>query len=370
MPRDWSEDLQEIHQAYRRRDTLVLYLSDDSTLYLSRGNVTRGLIAYNNAISSVDDLRTSIESSIDRITINCQNVDSLLGFQLASNLRLLDYAVAEYGRIYQSLRNPSLLEDIPQMFRAVLANAEVNETRMSFEVIVDYESLGSIIASRSLSPLSAWRGLNGIEVTAAGTVTNPKTRLDFIANGKEYEFGGWEFFEEPASNLPGTGGNPGGGGSGTCFTRDTKIWTPSGEIAFTELKDRFDKGVRSIVSFNPQTGEIENDEIEEIFVHQVNGFYTLDFQHGKVNVTPEHPFFVDFDSFKIADKFTRLDTTKIMAIGLYPIGSLRWIDSKLLSIKWNSDIPTTVYNCRVKKNQTYFANKCGVHNSKQIIDIN
>jgi hypothetical protein len=359
VPREWSTDLEEIHQAYRRRDTLDLYLNDDSELHLSRGSVTRSLVSYENVIRSVSDLRGTIDAGVDRVTINCQNVDSLLGFNLASNLRLLDYAIADYGRIYQSERNLSLKEDIPEFFRGVLANAECDEQNISFEFIDTLESLGSIVASRSLSPLSAWRSLNGIEVTAAATVTNPKTRADFIANGKEWEFGGWEFFEEPVSNLPGTGGNDGGTGTGTCFPGHTKIWTPRGEFSFSEIDDRFQNGINSIYSFNPHTGEVEIDEIEEIFIHQSSGYFTLEFEHREVDVTREHPFLIDWGLFRPADGFNRLDTTKI-----FLTESKTWVNSRLLKIKWNSDLKETVFNCRVKKNGTYFANGCAVHNSK------
>ena len=109
MPRPLNSNLAQILPAYKRRDTLDIYLNNGQTLRLSRGNVIRGsVLVYQNWIRSVDELRFSTESSIDRITITCQNVDSTLGFNLASNLRLLDYALADYGKIYESLRIPEI----------------------------------------------------------------------------------------------------------------------------------------------------------------------------------------------------------------------------------------------------------------------
>lgn len=360
MPRDWSTDLQNIHKAYRRRDTLVLYLSDDSALYLSRGNVTRGLISYNNAISSVSDVRQSMESSVDRVTVNCQNVDSLLGFQLASNLRLLDYAVGEYGRIYQSERNLLLKEDIPKTICGVLANAEVNEERIAFELIADYESLGSILASRSLSPRCWWTYKNGIECTSTSSASDcSKTRSACIKRGKEHEFGGSEFFEEPASNLPGSGGNEGGIGIGNeCFTGKMSVMIPEGEISFIELNERFLSGKKSIISVNPHDGELVEDEIEEMWISERTGFFTFRFDHTELEVTNEHPFLVDWGLFKPADGFNRLDTTKAF------VG--KWIDSRLNQIKWNSDITQKFYCCKVKKNHTLLVNKCAVHNRSEL----
>jgi hypothetical protein len=370
MPRTESANLTEIFKAYRRRDTLNLYLNNNTVLNLSRGAVTRGATVYNNSIASVEELRYSIDTPVDRVTINCQNVNSLLGFNLASNLRLLDYAIADYGRQYQSLRNPSLVEDYPQYFRGVLANAEADETRIGFELIVDYESLGAILASRGLSPRCWWLYKNGIECTSSSAEPDcPKTRdacgKRHNSTIKDAEHGGWEYFEEPTQTLPGDGENDGGGiGGGTCFTGDTLILTPGGEIPFAELLPRFQLGLKSIYSFNPHTGEVESDEIEEIFVHQATGHFTFALEHATVKVTPEHPFLIDWGLFKPADGFSRLDTTKAYINAAEHLSSAVWRDSKLLKIKWHSDVRETVYNCRVKKNATYFANRCGVHNRK------
>lgn len=361
MGRDWSANLQTIHQAYKRRDTLDIYLNDNTVRRLSRGAVTRGANTYLNYIRSVGDMESSIERSVDRINIRCQNVNSALGFDLASNLRLLDYALCDYGKIYQSSRNPALIEDIPQVFRGVMANAEVDEQNFNVELIVDYESMGAILASRGLSRCQ-WTYKNGIECTSvSGLTTCPKDRESCKLRGKEWENGGWEHFEEPVSTPPGgdDGGGDGGGGigGGSCFTADTQIWTPSGEYSFEQIKERFELGLKSIYSFNPHTGEISADEIEEVFTHRVTGFFTLEFEHAIIKVTPEHPFLIDWGLFKPADAFNRLETTKIFA------GD--WVNSKLLKIKWNSDVSETVYNCRVRHNRTYFANGAGIHNSKE-----
>lgn len=371
MPREQSQTLTEIFAAYKRRDTLDLYFNneDDEVIRLSRGAVSRVIggntIVYDNYIRSVDDLRSSIDSAIDRITLNCQNVNSLLGFNLASNLRLLDYAIADYGKVYQSLRNPALVEDIPQVFRGVLANAEASEQSISFEFIVDYESLGQILASRSLSPRSWWTHKNGIECTSVSNLGEcPRSREGCRLRGVEHEFGGWEFFEEPVSALPGSGGNDGGGiGIGEeCFTGETLVWTPDGDIPIAELRSRLQSGKNSVYSFDPFSGEIIEDRIVEVFEHQTGGFFTFEFQHAVVNVTPEHRFLVNFGLFRAADKLNRNDTVKI-------VPNKKWQKSKLVKLRWNSDVKKTVWNIHVRRNQTYFANRCGVHNRKQPTEL-
>lgn len=358
MGRDWSTDLQTIHQAYRRRDTLDIYLNDDTVKRLSRGAVQRGGTTYLNYIRSVGDLRFSLEKAIDRIEIVCQNVNSELGFDLASNLRLLDHAIANYGRIYQSARNSALIEDIPMLFRGVLADGQVDEENFRFEFIVDYESLGAIMASRGLSPRCWWQYKNGIECTStSGEPDCPKTRAACIERGKEWEFGGVEFFEEPTSTPPGTGGG-GGIGGGTCFTGETPVWTPDGEIPIREMWMRFDEGKKSVFSFNPDTGEVIEDEIENIWYHEkVSGYFTLMFDDRVLNVTPEHRLLTDFGQFTCIDDLQRTDTSKAF------VGQ-EWQDLRLEKIKWNSDVWEKVWNLEVKKNKTYFANRMAVSNSK------
>jgi hypothetical protein len=356
MPRELSSTLEQIFTAYKRRDTLDIYLNDDSVLRLSRGKVTRGGHEYQNWIRSVDDLHSSIEAAIDRITVTCQNVNSALGFDLASDMRLLDYALADYGKQYQSIRNPSLVEDIPQVFRGVLANAETDEQNFTFELIVDYESLGSIVASRALSPRCWWTYQNHVECTStSGESTCPQTRNACVKRGAEKDFGGWEAFIEPVSSPPGGGGNDDGGiGTGTCFTLDTPIWTPDGEAPIGELA-----AGRRVVSFDETTGVIDcEDEITEVLDHEAVGYYTFEFEHGEINVTPEHRLFRANNIFVLADMFRVGDTVRAF--------DNRWADSKLKKIRWNSDVKVPVRNLHVRKNRTYFANRCGVHNAKPI----
>lgn len=362
MGREQSATLTEIFKSYRRRDWMNLYLADDSVLTLSRGAVQRNAVTYDNWIASIEDLTTTIDAAVDRITVNCQNVNSLLGFNVASNLRLLDYAIAEYGKIYQSTRNPAQIVDL-DTFRGVLANAEVSETRIGFEIIVDYESLGSIVAARGLSP-RCWNSYkNGIECTSTSSLPScPKTRPACKERGKEYEFAGSEFFEEPESEVPSGGGNN-GGGIQPCFTGETLIATPNGAIRFDEMKARFDAGIKSVHSFNPETGETIVDEIEEVFEHPVSNYFTFTFEHKTINVTKEHPFLVRFsasyrEAFKAADEMRRgFDSVKVF-------DGRDWRESALLKIKQNSDVSAIVYNLRVKRNHTYFADDCAVHNSK------
>jgi hypothetical protein len=222
--------------------------------------------------------------------------------------------------------------------------------------------MGRIIASRAMSPRGQWCHQNGIECTSvSGLGACPQTRSDCRRRGREYEHGGWEFFEEPSSTPPGSGGNQGGGIGGPCFVLNTRILTPQGEIPFGEFPLGVAKERIPVVSFDKTTGEINyDDEFEEIWEYEVKGCYTLEFQHDRIDgVTPMHRFFYDLEKWRTADEFRLGQTTKALLNS-----NKGWFDSKLIRMKWNSDAIVKVRNGRVKHNGTYFANGCGVSNNK------
>jgi hypothetical protein len=210
-----------------------------------------------------------------------------------------------------------------------------------------------------LSPRCWWTYKGGTEChSTSGETTCPQTRSACTKRGVEYEFGGWEAFIEPVSSPPGGGGNDGGGiGDGTCFTLDTPVWTPDGEVPIGELE----AGGR-VVSFDEISGVIDcEDVITEVLDHESGGYYTFEFEHGAINVTPEHRLFRANNIFVLADMFRVGETVRAFT------GA--WTDSKLLRIRWNSDEKVKVRNLHVRKNRTYFANRCGVHNAKPIEPI-
>ncbi len=371
MGRDLPENLDTILPACTRRQTLDLYLADDTALRLSRGAVIRDIdgtpTTYLNQIKSLSEMRYSLEDSIDRVTVVCENITTTLGLNLASNLRLLDYATVKVGKIYQSKINPSLIVDIPDEFVGLVSNGEANETEISFEMITDIEALGSIIASRAFSPRCWWLYQDGINCTASGgPLECPKTRTACIARGVEHEMGGWEFFEDPSANVPGSGGNEGGGiepPEHPCFVLDTNIWTPRGDVPIGDLPLGKQAEGMPIVSFDPITHEVNyHDEIVEVHEREYTGIFKMTFSTSSLGVTPLHRLFLGFNKFKVADDFSINDNAKAF--------TKSWVDTPVKNIKWNSDLTVKVRNLTVKKNQTYFANRIAVHNAKPIILLN
>lgn len=355
MPRTWDADLQTIFQAYKRRDMLSIHLNDGSTLNLSRGKVT----GYSNWISSISDYTSTLDKAVDRIGFAAQNVGSTLGLDLASDLRLFDYAVAEYSKQYQSLRNPALSQNI-DVFRGVLANAEADEKSFRAEMIIDYESVGATISSRGLSPRCWWTYKNGVECPSVSALaTCPRTREGCVKRGVEYAFGGWEFFERPVSTPPGKTLTP----SLPCFTLETPVWLtsgdfPIGELPLGELRDPI-----PCVSFDPITGEVDHeDEIVRVWEHDATGYFTFIYGDGReLNVTQDHRLWCGswlVNAWKAADQW-RIGDKGWKNEGL-------WKPERVMMIRWNSDKSEKVRNLTTRKNHTYFANRIAVSNSKGI----
>lgn len=137
----------------------------------------------------------------------------------------------------------------------------------------------------------------------------------------------------------------------TCFTLDTPIWTPDGEIPIGEIVVG-----QKVISFDPIGGVVDyDDEVTEVLDHEAGGFYTFEFEHGAINVTPEHRLFRGNNVFVLADMFRIGEIVKAFQD--------EWADSKLVRIRWSGE-KTKVRNLHVRSNHTYFANRCGVHNAK------
>ena len=363
MPQPQSPTLSAIFASgsYNRRDTLDLYLADGTIKSLSRGAVTRNVDGaprvYQDYIRAVGDF-VKTEKEIDRLSITMLNINSELGLLAASDLRLFDYAVADYGRIYQSNINPALVEDFPQVFRSVIASAAITEAALVLSLITDFESLPPTVASRGLKEKCIWGYKQGPECTSTSNqLTCSKTLFACRKRLRPYQFSGWEFFEEPTDSAPGSGGNSGGIIVG-CFSLETQIRLVSGSAAIGSLPLGKLREPIPVYSFNPRTDEIEIDLITEVGEYERTGFYTLEFEHGTLQVTGEHPLYRGLNQFCQVNNWRLNDAAQFEING--------WKSSRLLSMKWHGGEKITVRNFNVKKNHTYFANGCAVHNLKDI----
>lgn len=318
MPRSTTPTLLSLLPACKTQSLVKIKLRDEVDPYFFCTNepLTVDGDDYLTGLLRVGELKETQNTATNRIQIKLSNVDLVFGIKLASDLRKLELADITVKRYYQSLTNPATIETA-FFFLGKLIGAQANEREIDFDVIPDTTAAGTCIAQENLSPSN-----------------------------------GWVFPESPTTSPPGTGSNPGGGiGHGSCFSLDTLICTPGGDIPIGELKAGM-----PIVSFNHQTGEIYRDEVEEVFEDKVRGIFTLEFEHGTVRVTPRHRFFTGDNCFKQAAVFSLKQTVQVYSKG--------WVDSRLIGMKWDGLTETEVRNFRVKNNRTYFANGFAVHNSK------
>lgn len=133
---------------------------------------------------------------------------------------------------------------------------------------------------------------------------------------------------------------------GGCFLAGTTIETPQGMVSIED----FQPG-DLIYSFNQETGDIETSTVERLEVLAAREYYVI---NGTVEVTGEHPFFVNVDGKlkqrKVADlKFGDMLVTKE---GLEPIKQIRI---------YKKDV--VIYNLiNVTPNHNYYAAGYLVHN--------
>ena len=82
-----------------------------------------------------------------------------------------------------------------------------------------------------------------------------------------------------------TGEPPCGGGG--CFSSETQVSTPGGQVAISELKVGDE-----VVSQNPESGEESQSLVEKIYEVTRSAYYKIKLKNGtEVKVTGEHPLY-------------------------------------------------------------------------------
>lgn len=362
MPRTISEDLQSILDAKTHGIdwTLDITMPGPISLQLATSSLSTGKGDYTNDLERISEIRQTLESPVDRVQVQIQNKDMAIGLHLANNRPAWKRAEAIIGRFYTSA-DGELAEWI-EMFRGAVQQPLATDLQVSFDLVPDTISKGLIVSNRTLGLPCGFRFKDPQTCAYSGLAADCNHHLKSSGgcDGRDNSehFGGTESRYDPDSTVPGTGNNSGGGGDdtgiglGTCFTLDTPIWTPSGEVPIGEIE----AGMK-IVSFDEYTGVIDlEDEVEEVFEHETEWYITFEVGKRTVNVTPEHRFFRGEGRWAAAGTFRIGETLRVF--------TGEWADPSLDAITRHSPGAIRVRNLRVKKNQTYFANRCGVHNAK------
>lgn len=214
-----------------------------------------------------------------------------------------------------------------------------------------------------------WQMLQGGDPAFCG-----KTEDDCRAHNNLHRIGAIPFFANVQIQQT-TGGGSGTGfpedPPSTCFVNQSPILLPD----FTEKPICEFKAGDAVMSFNPVTGELETDVVEQVHIHTVKRILALKFLDGTIiRTTPEHPFYVEIGSFRLAGELiaNKDFVQQIFRRALSCTGEPEhfWSASLLLN---KSEIESTeeveVRNLSVRKNKTFIVARRGVHNLKPIYPL-
>lgn len=311
-------------------------------------------------LRSVGALTQTTDEETDRVRVSIQNVDCAAGLDVVSSSRQFERALCSVGRVYKSITNPAITE-WRTLFPAMVVGIEANETEVVMDTIADYEGVGQVVADRTETDYCDAL-FKGIECGYTGNLETCNHQLKSVhgcaGRLNIHRNQSFKFPEQPVSAPPVDDGGGGGGGYlPPCFLGDISVWTPRGDIPFWDLEKELKKS-RAVYSFDPLTGERYTDEIEYLMTHDALGYSDFHLDHTILKVTPEHPVWVGFKTFKPAFQFREADRLKVMLTD-------KMTDSRLNKLVWHWGEKITVYNIKVKHFETYFANRVPVHNRKQ-----
>lgn len=178
------------------------------TLRMATAPLTAMSETWTNDVNAIGELRHSLESPVDRVSVRLQNVDGVLAADILAHYE--EWQRAECV-IYRQYRSGSLTETV-EMFRGGVQRPEVSDAVIEFEVLADVRTAGAIVSTRNLGALCPWKfkdtncGYSGGETECNKLLKSPGG-----CEGREntHRFGGWEQFEASESSPPGTGGNEG-----------------------------------------------------------------------------------------------------------------------------------------------------------------
>lgn len=214
MGRSLSTTMQNIFAGSDRKIdwTLDLTFPDATSFKYATAPLSLAKGEYTNDLEAIGEIRQTLESPIDRLSVAVQNKDRVLGEHLALHWQKWRRAEATIGRYYVGGPTMNLSEWKP-MFVGAVQQPEADDFRVTFTVISDVVAPGQIVCNRPLAA-ACWFifkdpktcGYVGIE-TQCNHRLKSKLGCDGRSNGHRY--GGMEHRYNPSVNAPGTGGNSG-----------------------------------------------------------------------------------------------------------------------------------------------------------------
>lgn len=363
MGRPVSQTIQNLLDldACDTQSTLELRLKNGAIIRSATREIIADGQSYKDDLLKTGEIVQSAFSNVDRTNSQMSNVDKQIGLKILNGS--IDKAEAIVGRYYADKSDASKNAWV-ELFRGEAKPTEVGITDAAIEIVDDLVAAGYCVANQTLEPQCPLV-FKGFECGYTGDA--PPCSHNLATCRILYRFGGMEAKEDPvSSSLPDTiggglgsgGGTGGGSGGGTCFVAGTLIDTPSGTLPIEKIRTR-DK----IYSFNPETLRIEIDTVSQALEHVANGYFELIFADKKqISVTPEHPFLTAINEFTAAGNLAVGQKVFVRSNGEL------LLETKLEKRHWVG-ARARVYNFRVARNHTYFANGFAVHNRKEDIDL-
>lgn len=176
---------------------------------------------YTNDLEDVSQLRITLEAPIDVVNIGIQNRDRVLGQHLATYWQKWRTAKALLGRQYYQVNDSGVrtgTTDWSKMFPSAVQRPNADDFQVTFDLIPDTTAPGQIVCTRTCGPNCPFLFKHAKTCGYSGLLTTCNHQLKSTGgcDGREnsHNYGGCEHRYLPDVSVPGTGGNPGGGGGG------------------------------------------------------------------------------------------------------------------------------------------------------------
>jgi hypothetical protein len=335
------------------------------TLYISSQSVEYGGNNYEPRLRGEVNIRQTLGGATDGGAVPVDNTDFEMGLKFVPRERFVDGSQVE---IYKAFRVAGTVYADKVMDCVIYGPAlSMANNSVTLNLVGDFydpnKKLGAFpLAQRcvhrfnkngTLSPAvdpCGWQTFQGGDPLHCG-----KTQDDCISHNNLHRIGAIPFFanvtvtilsgDESSSGIP-TGGS-------YCFTSDTPVLLPTGE---TRRIGEFAHG-DLVMSFNPATGELEEDRVEKVFINTTNEILRLIYADGvTIDTRPEHPFFIEPNVFIPArdliagNDYLCFDGDKFKYVQL--------VEKQEIKLKGRVE----VRNLSVRKNQTFIVSGRGVHN--------
>ncbi len=132
--------------------TVELTFPDASVLRYATSPLTIGGNVYLNALENVREIRQTLDAAPDRVGVELQNEDRVIGQNVATNWLKWRTAIAVVGRFYQGGANFATSQWV-EMFRGGVQQPNIDDRQVTFDILHDTLTPGGIVSRATLNPL-------------------------------------------------------------------------------------------------------------------------------------------------------------------------------------------------------------------------